>query len=124
MNIDYQFKLRKLFQIFAIGIFLFQIQNSLRKYHDSPVVQQRSLTTIDSIRKPSIYVCEDNQFNYTKAQAFGYKDMIDFSIGELMNSDKKTWLGKHGNLTFEEILEYVFDSDYSRFKSVYSNTEK
>ena len=124
MNIDYQLKLRKLFQIFAIGIFLFQIQNSLRKYHASPVVQQRSLTTIDSIRKPSIYVCEDNQFNYTKAQAFGYSGMIDFSIGELMNSDKKTWLGKHGNLTFEELLEYVFDSDYSRFISMNSETEK
>lgn len=124
MNIDHQLKLRNLFQIFAFGSFVFQIQNSLRKYHASPVVQQRSLTTIDSTRQPSIYVCEETQYNYTKAKAIGYSGMISFSIGELMKSDRKTWLGKHGNLTFQELLDLVFDSDYSKFKSEYSSTEK
>ena len=110
--------------MFAFGIFVFQIQNSLRKYQAGPVVQQRSLTTLTSTRKPSIYVCEDNQFNYAKAQALGYSGMISLSLGQLMNSDKKTWLGENGNLTFQEILKYVSDSDYRKFKSAYSRTEK
>ena len=59
-----------------------------------------------------------------KAQALGYSGMISLSLGQLMNSDKKTWLGENGNLTFQEILKYVSDSDYRKFKSAYSRTEK
>ena len=59
--------LRVLIQLVAFGTFVFQMQNSVRKYLDKPVVQQTSTTSLDNIKKPLLYVCQDGQFNYTES---------------------------------------------------------
>ena len=50
--------LKILFQIFAFGIFIFQMQNSLSKYLPKPTIQQTSTVHFDEIHKPTIYVCQ------------------------------------------------------------------
>ena len=116
--------LRSLFQILAFAIFLLQIQNSIKKYLSCPVVQERSLTTIQNIELPSVYICQDNQFNRTKSYANGYKGLIDFTIGKLRDTDQYTWKTKFGNLTFEELRQIVYDVNYTNFKSEYSASKE
>ena len=41
--------LRIIFQLFALGVFTFQIQNSIKKYNQKPVVQQSSTTSLQGI---------------------------------------------------------------------------
>ena len=54
--------LKRLFEIFAFGIFVFQMQNSLRKYEDNPTVQQTSTVHFDDIHKPMMFVCQVIKF--------------------------------------------------------------
>lgn len=116
--------IRQLFQILALGIFLFQLQNSCQKYLDSPVVEERSLSTRNRTQQPSIYVCQENQFNHTEAKLNGYSGRISLTIGKLQDSNRTTWKGKFGNMTYEEVQNIVLDIDYSSFVSVYSETKR
>ena len=59
---------RILFQLLAFGIFLFQLQNSITKYVNKPIVQQTSIKSLSEIDKPLIYVCQNGQFNNTKSK--------------------------------------------------------
>ena len=66
MSFDYQLPramdkiqlLNRLFQIFAFGIFVFQMQNSLRKYADNPTIQQTSTVNFDDLYKPMMFICQ------------------------------------------------------------------
>ena len=50
--------------------------------------------------------------------------MIDFTLGYQEGSNKYTWKGKHGNLTFEELQALVFTPDYGRLRSAYGTIHK
>ena len=91
--------LRLIFQLFCFAIFVYQVQNSVRKYTDKPVTQLTSETTFKEITPPDIYICEEGQFNGTTAVQLGYKTLARFLLGNLTHGQKKTWNGKTGNLT-------------------------
>ena len=76
-------KARIFIQIIAFGIFLFQMQNAITKYVQKPIVQQTSTTSFQNIEKPVIYICQDGQFSYKKAEEFGYKSQTDVIFGLL-----------------------------------------
>jgi hypothetical protein len=103
----------------AFGIFIFQMQNSFRKYYQEPVIEERALTSKYVTKQPVFFVCQVDQFDYTAALANGYGGHIDWAKGKLMDSKKITWKGKDGNISFDQL----FDSDYRSFKSVFSETE-
>ena len=100
-----------LFKIFAIGAFLFQMQNSIRKYVDGPIVQQKSSTRYDDIEKPIIYICQVSQFNYTSAVKQGYRGLTRFLLGENLNMT--TWNGRYQNETFDELKTDLYEFNYS-----------
>ena len=63
--------IRRLVQIIAFGIFIFQMFNSINKYIERPVVQQSSTETFEELQVPEVYVCqvesiriENDPFNY------------------------------------------------------------
>ncbi len=47
---------RTFFQLLALGLFVYQLQNSIFKYKSGPIVQQTSTTTTDANQKPVIYL--------------------------------------------------------------------
>ena len=59
---------RVIFQLVAFGLFVFQMQNSVLKYFAKPVVIESSSKELADIEKPVFHVCQDEQFNYTKAK--------------------------------------------------------
>lgn len=106
--------MRKLFQAFAFGIFLFQMQNSLMKYISRPIVQLTSKTVLSNIDKPIIYLCQNGQFHNIKSQRYGYDYLTDFIGGTLNDNTKSfTWKGKDGSTTFQDLAEVLFDYNYT-----------
>ena len=113
--------LRLIFQLFCFAIFVYQVQNSVRKYSDKPVTQLTSETTFKEITPPDIYICEEGQFNGTTAVQLGYKTLAKFLLGNLTHGQKKTWNGKTGNLTYKMVQEILFQSSFNNF--VYQTSE-
>ena len=56
------------FKLCFFTIFLMQMHGSVMKLMRGLAVDRKSITTIDKITKPVIFVCEENQFNYTKVK--------------------------------------------------------
>ena len=50
--------LKTVFQIVAICMFVFQMQQSIRKFLRYPVVSEISSISVDNIDKPLIYICQ------------------------------------------------------------------
>ncbi len=63
--------LRLLFQITTFGIFLFQMQGSVEKFLEHPIIQMKSTVTLAEVDQPVFYVCRD-QFLYTKYSSEGF----------------------------------------------------
>ena len=116
--------LKTLFQVLAFGIFIYQMQNSIRKYFEGPIVQITSIAKLYEIKNPEIYVCQWKQFNYSLSPEFGYEDITAFVTGELMDSNYTSWSGKNGDKTFDELKKILFTYDNSNYKSEYENIKK
>ena len=105
--------IRNLFQTLAIILFIFQFQQSVRKYFEYPIVELTSETPVENLTPPVIYICQDNLFNYKKARSFGYFISTNFMAGILMNSSKVSWNTKYGNMTYTDLESSLFEYDYS-----------
>ena len=116
--------LRKLFQVVTIGVFIYQVQDSLQYYFDENIIQTVSHLQLKDVKQPDIYICEDQQLDYRQLREIGYQFMNTLLPGEISSSDRITWRGKNGNLTFSEIQNAVFKNDYSKLKTLQDRDEK
>ena len=105
--------IKKLAVLFAIGIFLSQMENSMEQFLRPPIVQQVLIVKLDEIQKPLIYVCQDGQFNYSTARSNGYRSLTQFLIGMIQYQDNLSWNGKNENKTFEEQKEEIYEYNYT-----------
>ncbi len=108
---------RILFQFIAFGIFIFQMQNSLVKYIEKPIVSHKTTTSYDKIKKPFVYICQDGQFSYEKGKMFSYHHKTDFMFGLLGYPDMSNITGRvrHGNSTFEDLAKSTYITNYTKF---------
>ena len=109
------FFLRSCFQIFTLGIFVYQMKSAVQKYLSKPEIVERSETTLEDIESPLMYVCSDNQFNYSKAATHGYQSNTNFLGGKVTNSTTPSWMGNttNNNLTPDMFLESLYSFNYS-----------
>ena len=109
--------IQNLFKLLALILFTIQIRESISKYLNSPVVVQISQVSVADLPPPVVYICQADQFNFTKARSQGYAYFRQFLIGKFKLDDSSTiktsWKGKYGNLTYEELESYVFDNNYN-----------
>ena len=116
--------LRLIFQVFASGVFLFQMHHSLKKFMERPITQVKTLKSFDDVNKPVIYVCQENQYNYTRSKLHGYRLMTDFFMGNLNKTGNITWGGYQQNKTFQDLQKVLYTSDYSSFQALVTPTRK
>ncbi len=116
--------LKLLFKVLAFWIFVYQMQNSIRKYIAGPIVQTTSTAKLHEIKNPEIYICQLNQFNYSLSPEYGYDDIRALLIGDLMDSDYNSWSGKNGDMTFDQLKKILFTYDDSYYKASYENIKK
>ena len=105
--------LRTIFQLLAFGIFLYQMHQAILKYLSKPLVTERSTEPIETINKPLMYICQENQFNYTRAQELGYSTRTQFLAGKVNGSVTPSWLGTSTNQSYEEIVKDLFIYNYT-----------
>ena len=105
--------IRIVFQTLSFILFVFQFQQSVRKYFQYPVVEQTSRIPVKDLSNPVVYVCQKNQFMNRKAQNNGYKFFSNFLTGITENSTTISWRGKWGNSTFKDLENLLLVSDYS-----------
>ena len=86
--------LKKLVQIIAFCIFIYQMQQSFGKFLKRPVVTDTVITSLDRIPAPVILVCKENDVE-SRAKGFGYEWLSDFLAGHLNDSNVPTWKGMH-----------------------------
>ena len=98
--------------------------NSLQKFWNKPIVQEYSTTQLDSIPDPNVYYCFNGQFNYTKANEYGYEAMKHFLYGRIVNSTKISWSGMDGNLSFRQLKHGLFKSDFASVEYFSSTMDK
>ena len=75
--------IRMIFQVMALGTFIFQMQESVKQLIRNPVVTEVSTTTLDKIAKPLIMIAQQGQLNFTKAERYGYKYQTWFLAGKM-----------------------------------------
>ena len=59
---------RYAFQLVTFIFFIIQFQQSVRKYFSYPVVEQTSRVSVADLPVPVVYVCQVDQYNYTKSR--------------------------------------------------------
>ena len=110
-------------QVLAFMVFVFQMQQSVRKYYAGPIFLQKSTTTLDEIQPPVVYVCQKDQFKYNVSHEFGYFNFHKFASGSPMNSSVITWKGKYGNMTTQELLKKFLVTNYTNLKNKNNQSE-
>ena len=105
-----------IYHLVAFIIFMIQARESLNKYFQNPVVVQKLWKKDDNMEKPDLLVCFQSFFDYTKASQFGFGSRTDFLAGMTKYSTKPTWTGQNENSTFKEILDIVYEKDFSQVK--------
>ena len=105
--------IRKVFQAFTILLFIFQFQQSVRKYFRYPVVEHKSRVSVRELPSPVVYVCHVGQFNYAKAKNNGYRSFTHFMAGIKSNRSDVIWQGYDRNQTYKHLENMLLDSDYS-----------
>lgn len=107
------------FQVLAFLVFVYQMHQSASKYLEGPIVLVKSTGKLQDIQPPVVFVCQQDQFNYSSSMAHGYENFKEFMAGKLMESNTITWKGKTGNISFEDLLLKMLPIDYSNFTSNY-----
>ena len=93
----------------ALVFFIWQLVSAVQHYLAKPTMTSSGSRSLSSLEKPLlISVCKTSQFNYTRGIEFGYKLSSSFLAGQT-NGNVLSWTGQHGNLTWNETFNFLFD---------------
>lgn len=103
------------FQVLATTIFMFQMQQSIKQYLDCPYAMIKSIKQKSmSKNMPKIYICQIDQYDYTKSKEFGYTWMNDLLIGRIHGvNGTATWQSSSRNKKYKTLTEQLFKYNYS-----------
>ena len=115
-------KFRITFQVFAFTIFLVQLWEAFYHYLSPPIVQRIQETPLSALLSPVLYVCNQDQYNYTRGKELGYETNTDFIQGIVNSSDNITWRGKN-NLS-QDVVPLLYSTDYKNFTNMNGQKKK
>ena len=82
---------RSLFQLTAFGIFLFQMQISVKKFVDQPIIQQTRTVTLADVNQPVFFVCKNNMYDFKLSEkVYGYNYIYNLLVGKVENGSQIT----------------------------------
>ena len=97
--------------IIFYAIFVYQMYNAFSTYFKRPTsaITESVDFELDLEYRPQITICRAKQFNDSKAQELGYRE-LDYLLAGVTDDTKGnvvSW-GKHVNKTFQEVLDHVY----------------
>lgn len=110
--------------IAALLSFIYQMIASVNKYLNPPIVKAASALQLENIEPLEFYVCQPDQVNYVTSKAYGYPGLGDgLFLGVLGTTSNPSWKGANGNLAFQDILEDIFEYNYTTLAVVNGNSK-
>ena len=101
-----------LVQATALAIFVAQMIFAIQKYTSEPTMVSVGSKPFTSLsRQIQITICKTGQYMYENSYKIGYQLKGDYVAGVIANSSVISWRGLDGNLTENETLGYLFDSE-------------
>ena len=101
--------LRGAFQCLAFCIFAFQMRQSLGKYFSFPIQKEVSVKKLDEVQSVNIYICQEGQYNFGKAQELGFADQSHFLAG-MLDGNSVTEDGVNSADLLTQLLSYDYSS--------------
>ena len=90
------------------------MQQAFNKYASKPKVRETSVERLNNIQKPLMYICQEDQFNFTKAKQIGYESNSAYLSGFLNRTETPTWIAhSRGYENGTELLENLYEHDYN-----------
>ena len=109
--------IKSLVQAAALVFFVLQMVFAVQKYLDKPTMRSPATKPFVTYEKLMlISVCKASQFNYNND--IGYNRMGDYVKGTPNDTTMLSWTGLQGNLTPNETLNFLFNSDKDNFTSL------
>ena len=100
----------------CLAVSIIQIGFAIDKVLSKPTMTSSGTVSLKALDQPiSISVCKNNQLNYTRSLSIGYSHPYllfsgNISLGE--NAGRiLSWTGTSGNMTFNEMLQYLYQTD-------------
>ena len=113
---------RSLFQLTAFGIFLFQMQISVKKFVDQPIIQQTRTVTLAEVNQPVFFVCKNNMYDFKLSEkVYGYNYIYNLLAGKIENGSQITWKGRHRNVSFADLEKILYRNNFENFSTKHSN---
>ena len=95
----------------ATAFLVVQMVVAIKKYRSKLTMRSPEMMTLSKFRKPLLFtVCKLDQFNYQNAKALGYSRADNFLSGNTMDPSKISWTGLHGNMSFKQTLDMLYDT--------------
>ena len=108
---------KSLVQTLAFVFFIMQMIFAIRNYLTKPTMSSPGHKSLMNLGKSIlIAVCKNEQFDFSRASELGYKSSTDFWNGKTTDKTVISWIGLHGNLTFDEAFSYLYKSDLENIK--------
>lgn len=103
------------FQVLATTIFIFQMQQSIQQYLDCPYAMIKSINQKSMLKNmPKIYICQIDQYNYSRSKEFGYTWMNDLLTGKTHGENgTATWQSSSRKIKYNNLTEHLFKYNYS-----------
>ena len=99
-------KIRTVVLFVSIVMFCIQCKTAVNKLINPPIIDIDSFKVIKDIEKPVITVCVTTQHNDSELYHYGYHSLLDLLKG---NASNKTSWGHHHNISFDDLIEDIFD---------------
>ncbi len=114
-------KSRFLILFISFVMFIIQFKTAVINLANPPQVDSTIIKNIENIELPIITICPFEQENHTMLNFYGYEKRIDILKGST-TYNKTSW-GHLQNLSFNELLEKVFDKNIANEIEVYNQEE-
>ena len=109
--------LRAFLQLLALTAFSYQMIQAIGKYNSSTTVIITDWREVEEADKPTITLCEVNQFDLETAKVHGYRALFSYIRGQAFHKGQAlpgiTWDGT-SNLTNNGIIRAIFKCVHNR----------
>ena len=108
--------------LISLIMFVVQFRIAMMNLLHPPEVDSTTNMNINDVELPLITVCPTRQENLTNLSFYGYTSRLAILKGST-TYNKTSW-GQYHNLSFDVLLENIYDKEIAKEISVYNNNKK
>ena len=105
----------------CLAVSIVQIALAIEKMMSKPTLTSTGIKRLKSLERPIIVsVCRNSQLDWDRMQSLGYEEHYWWFSGNVSAGNKAgkliSWTGAQGNLTFEEMLHFLYPTEVAEIE--------